>query len=114
MSSSDQAVPERRHYGDHRPYPDPPARLADLTGPTEGLIELPITIDWGPKRVYDIGREGDRRIVYERVLREAATTDQIAQYVNGAGLVAVWSRLFLPQRIRRVWEERFPELSRAA
>jgi hypothetical protein len=24
MAKSDQAVPERRHYGDHRPYPDPP------------------------------------------------------------------------------------------
>jgi hypothetical protein len=36
------------------------------------MIELPVTIDWGPKRVYDIARDADRRIVYERVLREAA------------------------------------------
>jgi hypothetical protein len=74
MAKSEQAVPERRHYGDHRPYPDPPSRLADLIGPTEGVIELPITIDWGPKRRYDMGRDSDRRIAYERVLREAATT----------------------------------------
>jgi hypothetical protein len=26
MASSKQVVPERRHYGDHQPYPDPPAR----------------------------------------------------------------------------------------
>jgi hypothetical protein len=114
MASSDQVASEGRHYGDHRPYPDPPARLSDLIGPTEGLIELPITIDWGPKRVYDVGHEAERRIVYERVLREAATTDEVARYVNGAVLVAVWPLLFLPQRIRRVWEERFPELTRAA
>ena len=114
MASSDQIVPEGGRYGHHRPYPEPPARLAELTGPTEGLMELPITIDWGPKRVYDMGREAERRIVYERVLREAATTDEVARYVNGAVLVTVWSRLFLPQRIREVWEQRFPELSRAA
>jgi len=114
MASSDQVVPEGRRYGDHRPYPDPPARLADLTGPTEGLIELPITIDWGPKRVYDMGRETERRIVYERVLREAADPAEVARYVNGVVLPAVWSRLFLPLRIRQVWEQRFPELARAA
>ena len=114
MASSDQIVPEEGRYGDNRPYPAPPARLADLTGPTEGLIELPITIDWGPKRVYDIGRGAEQRIVYERVLREASTTDEVARYVNGVALAKVWSQLFLPQRIRRVWEERFPELTRAA
>ena len=114
MASSDQAVPERRHYGDHRPYPDPPARLADLTGPTAGSIELPITIDWGPKRIYDMGRDADRRIVYERVLREAATTEEVARFVNGAILVTVWPRLFLPRRVLQLWEERFPELTRAA
>ena len=105
MASGDQAAPERRHYGDHRRYPEPPAQLADLTGPTAGVIELPITIDWGPKRVYDIGRDADRRIVYERVLREAATTEEVARFVNGAILVVVWPRLFLPRR--------FPELTRA-
>jgi hypothetical protein len=114
MAKSDQAVPERRHYGDHRPYPDPPSRLADLTGPTEGLIDLPITIDWGPKRRYDMGRDSDRRIAYERVLREAANTAEVARFVNGAILIDLWSHLFLPRRIREVWEGRFPELTHAA
>jgi hypothetical protein len=114
MASSDQVVPERRHYGDHRPYPDPPGRLADLTGPTAGPLQLPITIDWGPRRVYQMGRDADRRIVYERVLREAATTEEVGRFVDGAILVEVWPRLFLPRRVRRLWEERFPELTRAA
>lgn len=38
---------EERRYGDHRPYPVPPSRLADLTGPTSGVVEVPVTIDWG-------------------------------------------------------------------
>ena len=114
MASSDQVVPEERHYGDHRPYPDPPARLADLTGPADGRIELPTTIDWGPRRTYDLARDADRRVVYERVLREAATTAEVARFVNGAVLVEVWPRLFLPRRIRENWQGRFPELVSAA
>jgi excisionase family DNA binding protein len=107
-------VTEQRRYADHRPYPDPPARLADLTGPTSGVVELPITIDWGPRRRYDLGTDTDRRIVYERVLREAGDAEEVGRYVNGAILVDVWSRLWLPQRIRRIWEQRFPELTHAA
>ena len=114
MVTRDPIVPERRHYGDRRPYPDPPARLADLGGPTEGTIELPITIDWGPKRTYDMGLDADRRVVYEVVLQEAASTEQISQYVNGGALAEVWRRLWLPRRVRRIWEERLPELGRAA
>lgn len=107
-------MPEQQRYVDHRPYPDPPARLADLTGPTSGTVELPVTIDWGPKRSYDLSRDADRRIVYERVLREAASTDELCRYVNGRALVTVWSRLWLPKRVRQRWEEQFSELARAA
>jgi hypothetical protein len=114
VASSDSVSTNGRHYGDHRPYPDPPARLTDLTGPTSGLIDLPITIDWGPKRLYDMAEDSDRRIVYERVLREAATADEVAHFVNGVVLVEVWPRLFLPRRVRDIWQGRFPELVSAA
>jgi hypothetical protein len=113
MASHDPIVPERR-YGDHRPYPDPPARLADLTGPTEGTIQLPVTIDWGPRRRYDMAFEADRRVVYELVLQEAASTEEVSQYVNGELLAQVWVRLWLPRRVRSTWEERLPELAPAA
>ena len=114
MAASDPTLPQRRRYGDHRPYPDPPARLADLTGPTEGTIELPVTIDWGPKRSYDMASDADRRVAYELVLQEAATTEQVSKYVNGHALAQVWRRLWLPRRVRAVWEERLPELRQAA
>ena len=99
---------------DHRPYPDPPARLADLAGPTAGVVELPITIDWGPKRGYDLGTDADRRVVYEMVLQEAADAEEVARYVNGVVLVQLWPRLWLPRRVRQRWEERFSELTRVA
>ena len=102
-------MPELRRYVDHRPYPAPPARLDDLTGLTSGMVELPVTIDWGPGRSYDLGQDTDRRVVYERVLREAASTGEVCRYVNGQALLDVWGRLWLPRRVRSSWEERFPE-----
>jgi len=37
-----------------------PEPLDDLTGPSVGVIELPINIDWGPARTYDLTDESDR------------------------------------------------------
>lgn len=103
-----------QHYSDHRPYPKPPATLTDLAGPTTGSITLPPQIDWGPPRRYDMGSETDRRVVYERVLREATSTDEVCRYVNGAALLEVWRHLWLPSRLRTKWERQLPELMRAA
>ncbi len=73
-----------------------------------------VTIDWGPKRSYDMASDADRRVAYELVLQEAATTEQVSKYVNGHALAQVWRRLWLPRRVRAVWEERLPELRQAA
>lgn len=105
---------DQLRYADHRPYPDPPGRLSDLTGPIAGWVELPITIDWGPKRRYNLDQDADRRIVYERVLREAANAEEIGRFVNGKALAELWPRLWLPARVRQRWEEAFPELAHAA
>ena len=99
-----------RTYAEQRPYADPPGRLAELTGPTEGVVELPVTLDWGPRRTYDLTAEMDRRILYERVMREAATTDEVCRWIDGTALQAVWPRLWLPERLRRSWEAALPEL----
>lgn len=97
-------------YAEERPYANPPGRLADLTGPTEGVVELPLTLDWGPHRPYDLAAEVDRRILYERVIREAATTGEVCRWIDGSALRAVWPRLWLPERLRRSWEAVLPEL----
>ncbi len=107
-------TPHERRYGEHRPYPDAPARLADLNGPITGTLTLPVTIDWGPKRVYDMSKDNDRRVVYELVLQEASSAEEVSRYVNGSILVQVWPRLFLPRRVRSRWEGRFPDLVGAA
>jgi hypothetical protein len=58
--------------------------------------------------------DSDRRVVYEMVLQEAGSTAEVALYVNGAVLTEVWPRLFLPQRVRELWEARFRNLTRVA
>jgi excisionase family DNA binding protein len=108
------SVAEARTYGERRPYAEPRARIDDLVGPLDGTVQLPITIDWGPARSYDLARDGDRRILYERVLREAASTDGICRWVNGGALVEVWPRLWLPERLRRRWKDALPQLRETA
>jgi hypothetical protein len=78
------------------------------------MVELLVTIDWGPRCSSDLGEDPDRRVVYERVLREAASTVEVCRYVNGRALLDVWGHLWLPRRLRSNWEERLPELVRAA
>ncbi len=75
---------------------------------------MPGTIDWGPKRTYNVALDAGRRVMYELVLQEGASTEQVSQYVNGQALAQVWRRLWLPRRVRTMWEERLSELRQAA
>lgn len=100
-------------YADHRPYVFP-GRLEELTGPTSGTVELPAYLDWsGAQRVYDLGNPAERNILYERVIREAMTVEDLGRYLNAGVLAQVWRHLYLPTRLRREWERRFPQLARA-
>lgn len=91
------------------------ADLADLRGPAEGVVELPLRLFWSaPDRTFDLGDPDALRSMYEKVLREAIRLDELAVYLNRARLVAVWADLFLPRDVRQAWEDRHPVLRRAA
>jgi hypothetical protein len=98
-------------YGSTRPYAvvDSLAELAG--GPRRGVVELPLRMDWSQQRRYTLNRDGDRRLLYETVLNEALRPDDLRELLNGELLVQLWSRLWLPRRIRQLWETRFPELT---
>lgn len=74
-----------QRYAEARPFVVPD-RLGELAGPTAGVVELPTDLAWSGLRTY----------LKEALLRRA------------------WPRLWLPVRIRRVWERRFPGLALAA
>lgn len=102
-------VAERVLYRDIVPY-DVPSSLAALHGPGSGLLELPITVHWGPRRVFDLDRPGLRRAAYRAIVREGTGDDQEA-LLNRDLLKQVWDELILPERCRQLWEQTFPELA---
>lgn len=111
--NSERAGGRRLRYVDVRPYTIP-SRLAQLTGPTDGRIDLPRSLAWGPRRTFDLDDDEQRRMLYELVVQEASTDAELATYLNRSVLIEVWPRLTLPAPCRRVWQERFPELAARA
>jgi hypothetical protein len=91
------------------------ADLADLRGPATGVVELPLRLFWSAAdRTFDLADPDMLRSMYEKVLREAVQPGELAAYLNGAILIAVWPELFLPRDLRLAWEEQHPVLRRAA
>ncbi|AGP56339.1 hypothetical protein [Streptomyces rapamycinicus] len=96
-------------YAAAKPYVLPES-LDELCGSTVGSVTLPRHIDWGPRYVYDLTDEADFRLMYERVIREAQTRDDLNAYLNAMPLRRMWRDLFLPLPVKTAWETRFPEL----
>lgn len=84
--------------------------LSELHGPTSGDIELPHRLLWQPSRRLNIDHPALLAWMYETVLREATTTDELRVWLHGPTLIRLWSELFLPRGVRLAWEERHPVL----
>jgi hypothetical protein len=90
------------------------ADLADLRGPVQGTVKLPLWLYWsGPSPAFDLGDPDMLRWLYQIVLREAARPGDLASYLDRDTLIAVWPDLFLPRGVRQAWEERHPVLRAA-
>ncbi|GAA3954187.1 hypothetical protein GCM10023085_40860 [Actinomadura viridis] len=100
-------------YADSRAYVVPES-LDGLTGPASGVVELPPHLDWSEQHVYDLDDPAQAGLMYERVIREAASPRDLATYLNAERLARLWNRLHLPARVRRQWESAFPTLARTA
>lgn len=104
------AMPDRRVlYRDIVPY-DVPSSLDVLHGPASGLLAVPVTVHWGPRRVFDLNDPGQRRAAYRAIVREG-TPEVQAELLNAGLLRELWPDLVLPERCRALWEERFPALA---
>lgn len=89
--------------------------LADLKGPTEGIVELPLWLFWSsPDRAFDLSRPFMLRSMYETVLGEASRPEDLTAYLDGDTLIALWPDLFLPKGVRQAWEDLHPLLRSAA
>jgi hypothetical protein len=99
------------------PYEARPGRRAvvvndlhDLHGPVCGTVELPHRLFWQPDRHVNLDNPALLRWMYETVLCEAATTEELRTWLNGRTLVRLWTELFLPRGVRQAWEDRHPAL----
>jgi hypothetical protein len=91
------------------------ASLADLRGPVEGRVELPLWLFWSaPGHTFDLADPAVLRWMYQTVLREAGSTQDLAAYLNGATLIALWPDLVVPKGVREAWEDQHPALRAAA
>ena len=82
-----------------------PSSLADLKGPAAGRVELPLHVAWSGRRVYDVGQEDQRLVLYALLLAEAQRED-LERFVHRESLVSMWPRLrrLLGPHARREWE----------
>jgi hypothetical protein len=83
-----------------------PGSLEELQGPLTGEIGLPLRIFWtgadpGARR-WDLSDVDARRSLYEIVLQEGTLQDA-RELINGAELVRIWDRLYLPVWISAAW-----------
>jgi hypothetical protein len=51
--------------------------------------------------------------MYEIVLGEAISLEELSSYLNGNRLAAIWPELYLPKGVRRAWEDRHAVLRAA-
>lgn len=89
--------------------------LSSLHGPVHGTVELPLRLFWSaPDRCFSVDDPDERKLLYQTVLREASREDDLTTLLDSGTLVALWPGLYLPEGVRRAWEDRHPVLRQAA
>ena len=111
-------APAVAHAVPHQARPGRPALvapdLADLRGPTAGTVELPLWLYWSqPNLTFDLDDSDMRQWMYEIVLREAGSLEDLTTYLERDTLITLWPRLYLPKGVRHAWEDRHPALRSA-
>jgi hypothetical protein len=112
MSDRPAGAPLGSRYQDQRHYVVATS-LDQLRGPTRGLVRLDSGLDWSGNPEYDLDDPGDTLVMYQTVLNEATSLDQLQRWLDGDTLRRQWPSLWLPARLRALWEARFPELASA-
>jgi hypothetical protein len=82
-----------------------------LQGPQSGTVRLPVHLGWSGNAVYDLNAPGRIVDLYRTVLIEAASPQDLQEYLNAAVLRRLWALLWLPAQLRKAWEQKFPVLA---
>lgn len=103
------SAPPGSRYVDQRHYLV--ARLADLRGPVCGVVVLDRWLDWSGDSTYDLEDAGDLQLMYQTVLNQATTVEDLCRWLDGDTLRRLWPSLWLPARLRALWQSYAPELA---
>lgn len=104
------SAPPGSRYADQRHYLVA-ASLSDLRGPVSGVVTLDRRLDWSGDSTYDLDDAGDVQVLYQTVLNQAASANDLHKWLDGDTLRRLWPSLWLPSRLRALWQARFPELA---
>jgi hypothetical protein len=85
--------------------------LDDLHGPTSGTVTLPCHLDWSGDPTHNLDKPARLASMYKTVLNEAATVDDLNTWLDRQMLLQIWPSLWLPPRLRQLWEHRFAVLA---
>ncbi|AWZ03967.1 MULTISPECIES: transcriptional regulator [unclassified Streptomyces] len=88
-----------------------PTRLAELTGPVHGVVELPLHVVWSGLCAFDLDQPRQRMGLYRTVLAEG-THEDLCRFLNADLLSSLWPvlRTLTGPTVREVWEDAFPQL----
>jgi hypothetical protein len=70
-------------------------------------------LDWSGDPGYDLSDDGDAAAMYQTVLNQASTAEDLNQWLNADTLRRLWPSLWLPVALRIAWEAAFPDLNPA-
>ena len=102
-----RGAPESRY---RRPYAAAES-LDLLAGPVSGTVRLPAHLDWSGHAEYDLDAPGRIVDLYRAVLIEAASPQDLYEYLDAGMLRRLWALMWLPAQLRRTWEQKFPVLA---
>ena len=67
--------------------------------------------DWSGCAEYDLDAPGRIVDLYRAVLNEAASPQDLYEYLDAGMLRRLWATLWLPAQLRTAWEQKFPVLA---
>ena len=80
--------------------------LAELTGPTGGVVELPVRLMWSSERTFDLADPDDLLWMYENVLRETTRADELRALTRRAHPAPGVAAVEPAPGVRQAWEGR--------
>lgn len=108
----ERGAPRGSRYADQRPYVVC-ERLDDLRGPVTGQVVLSRRLDWSGRACYDLDNPRRLASMYETVLREATSSEDLQLWLDESTLLRLWAGLVLPPQVRLSWEAKHPALAEA-